>query len=59
MNGGTKGAARLNDDIEVTIQTTDITTMAISNPSGLCSAANSVTLKGKITKVSDTVKIGD
>ena len=63
INSGTNGAARLNDEVQVTIASSDIAGLGLLAPSGggpiTQAAPATVTVKGTITKASSTVKIGD
>lgn len=49
FNGGTKAVGRVDDAVQVTIQITDVATMALTSPSGPVTATSPVTVSGKIT----------
>lgn len=58
INGGTKGAAREGDEVEVTIQAGTYIEKVTGQAAGVPNVAP-LTVKGKITKASKSVKIGD
>jgi len=58
INGGSKGAAREGDEVEVTIQAGTYIEQVTGQAAGVPNAAP-LTVKGKITKASKSVKIGD
>jgi len=53
LNNGTKGAARLDDEVTVTVNPGEITV-----DSNTHNNISTITLTGKITKASDTIKVG-
>ncbi len=58
INGGSKGAAREGDEVEVTIQAGTYIEKVTGQAAGVPNVAP-LTVKGKITKSSKSVKIGD
>ena len=58
INGGTKGVAREGDEVEVTIQAGTYIEKVTGQAAGIPNTAP-LTVKGKITKASKSVKIGD
>ncbi len=58
INGGSKGAARKDDEVEVTIPAGTFIEKVTGQAAGIPNTAP-VKVKGKITKASESVKIGD
>lgn len=60
INSGTKGAARLDDEVEVTIKSSDIAGLGLQAGGNAVTESTStdVTVKGKITAASSILKVG-